>query len=77
MHAWLGRITILLGVVNGGLGLKLAREDGTPRKAYIIVAAVMGALYIITVVITAVLKWRRKPAAVPVAENKVETKVFK
>lgn len=62
MHAWLGRIVMVLGIVNGGLGLKLAEEDGTPRQAYIIVAAIMGALYIVIMGITALMKRRRSKA---------------
>ncbi|KAL3422963.1 integral membrane protein [Phlyctema vagabunda] len=51
LHLWLGRALMALGIVNGGLGLRLSREDGRPRLAYIIIAAIMGGLYIITVVI--------------------------
>jgi hypothetical protein len=62
IHLWLGRVLIVLGVVNGGLGIKLAKQDhdtGDKKQGYTIVAAVMGALYIAIVVITALLKRRR------------------
>lgn len=47
-HIWFGRSMIALGIVNGGLGLALAGDQGIPSRTipYIIVAAVMGAVYI-------------------------------
>lgn len=71
MHTWLGRVCFLLGVVNGGLGLRLARQEGSRRTAYIAVAAVMGVLYITTGVMTALLKRRKRPEVVAVADKKV------
>ncbi|KAF7166258.1 hypothetical protein CNMCM5623_000015 [Aspergillus felis] len=55
VHVWLGRILIILGMVNGGLGLRLA--DNTPggKIAYGVVAGVCGAMYLAWVVYR--LKW--------------------
>ncbi|KIW12072.1 hypothetical protein PV08_09346 [Exophiala spinifera] len=57
-HLWLGRILIVLGIVTGGLGIKLASESPlqtdsqsrTAKIAYAVVAAVMFALYLFFVV---------------------------
>jgi Cytochrome domain of cellobiose dehydrogenase len=55
VHQWLGRILILLGIVNGGLGLRISGEIGSedvPRWsviAYGVAAGVVGLLYIAVV----------------------------
>lgn len=40
-HIWGGRALIVLGIINGGLGLRLADNTTTGRVVYAIVAAVM------------------------------------
>ncbi|KAL2271258.1 hypothetical protein VTJ83DRAFT_629 [Remersonia thermophila] len=45
LHIWYGRILMFLGVVNGGLGLQLARESNGYIVAYSVVAAVVFVLY--------------------------------
>ena len=45
-HIFTGRAGVLLGIVNGGLGLKLADADRSSIIAYGVVAGLMGALYI-------------------------------
>lgn len=57
IHRWLGRIMIILGVVNGGLGLLLSRNTGHGGEkgavvAYSVVAGIVGAFYV------GVLGWR-------------------
>nr|XP_036585690.1 uncharacterized protein CTRU02_04551 [Colletotrichum truncatum]KAF6795741.1 integral membrane protein [Colletotrichum truncatum] len=50
IHIWYGRALIVLGIINGGLGLKLAN---TPNKfviAYAVVAAILGLIWIGTAV---------------------------
>jgi len=49
-HIGIGRIAIILGMVNGGLGLQLAGERGSSVIAYAVVAAVMGFLYIASII---------------------------
>ncbi|RDW94896.1 hypothetical protein BP5796_00659 [Coleophoma crateriformis] len=62
MHLWAGRILIVLGVVNGGIGLQLSREEGTAKNAYIAIAVVVGVIYILTLLITAVFRRRGSKA---------------
>ncbi|KAK0114846.1 hypothetical protein ONS96_013328 [Cadophora gregata f. sp. sojae] len=54
LHIWYGRILMLLAVINGGLGLKLADNTKGGKIAYAVVAAVVGVLY------TGACVWRRK-----------------
>lgn len=73
MHQWIGRILIILGVVNGGLGIKLAKQDhdtGDKKKPYTIVAAVMGSLYIVIVLVMGLVKRRRARGEVKREESK-------
>ena len=39
-HRWWGRVFLVLGAINGGLGLKLAEEDRTPIIVYSVLAGV-------------------------------------
>ena len=51
VHIWVGRLAIVLGMVNGGLGIKLAGNVMTGYKiAYGVVAGVMGVAYLAAVV---------------------------
>lgn len=50
IHIWYGRAIMLFGVVNGGLGLKLAADTHSGEIAYGVVAGVMGVAYIVAVV---------------------------
>jgi len=52
LHIWLGRILILLGIINGGLGLKLAKNASKGQLgAYGAVSGVVGVAYIILVIL--------------------------
>lgn len=53
VHVWYGRAVMILGIVNGGLGLQLASSGNAFKYAYIIVAAVVGAMYIGVVLLKA------------------------
>jgi hypothetical protein len=50
-HIWLGRIIITLGIVNGGLGLKLADNSTYGPIVYAIFAAVAWLIYVVAIVI--------------------------
>lgn len=45
-HIWYGRILIVLGIINGGLGLQLAGARQSLVIAYSVVAAVLFSAYI-------------------------------
>lgn len=47
LHLWNGRVLVILGIVNGGLGLQLAGASDTMKLAYTIVAAVLGGSWLI------------------------------
>ncbi|OBT39967.1 hypothetical protein VE00_09992 [Pseudogymnoascus sp. WSF 3629] len=49
-HVWYGRILILLGMLNGGFGLKLAANSPGGNIAYGVVAGVIGATYVAVIV---------------------------
>ncbi|KAE8849939.1 hypothetical protein PTNB73_01055 [Pyrenophora teres f. teres] len=63
-HIWLGRSTIALGIINGGLGLRLANGRGNSSKggriAYGVVAGLMSAAWIGAMVLG---EMRRKKGA--------------
>ncbi|OLN88565.1 hypothetical protein CCHL11_01979 [Colletotrichum chlorophyti] len=46
VHVWYGRILMLLGIINGGLGLELASSPRSYVIAYSVVAAVVGVAWI-------------------------------
>ncbi|KAL3469176.1 hypothetical protein BJX99DRAFT_81066 [Aspergillus californicus] len=46
IHIWVGRIFLLLGIVNGGTGLKLAGNTTGGKIAYGVVAGVFGVTYV-------------------------------
>lgn len=46
VHIWFGRILMLLGVINGGLGLQLSQERNSLVIAYSVVAGVIFACYL-------------------------------
>jgi sulfite exporter TauE/SafE len=60
LHLWDGRIAIVLGIVNGGLGLRLAGARETLELAYTIVAAIMGGAWVILALISECRRGRKK-----------------
>jgi hypothetical protein len=50
LHIWYGRILMILAVVNGGLGLKLANNSKNGEIAYGVVAGIIGLIYILVTV---------------------------
>ena len=65
VHIWYGRALIIIGIVNGGLGLQLA---GTPRHfciAYIVVACVLATAYVSAFVFGLLRNRRRRAGNVP------------
>ncbi|KAK3713076.1 hypothetical protein LTR37_008761 [Vermiconidia calcicola] len=67
VHIYHGRVAILLGIVNGGLGIQLAGDASKGSTiAYAVIAAIMGVAYIAAVVIG---ERRRKRNAPPSYDN--------
>ena len=60
LHLWDGRIAIVLGIVNGGLGLRLAGAGETLKLAYTIVAAITGGAWVILALLSECRRGRKK-----------------
>jgi hypothetical protein len=58
-HIWIGRVAIVLGMINGGLGLQLARTSKRYVIAYSVVAGVVGLVYVTSIVIGELGRSRR------------------
>ncbi|KAF3940665.1 hypothetical protein ABW19_dt0207261 [Dactylella cylindrospora] len=50
LHTYWGRALVLLGIVNGGLGLELASNSRNGEIAYAVVAGVLGGLWILAAI---------------------------
>lgn len=55
IHRWFGRLMILLGIINAGLGLKIAQGPRGAVIALSIVAGIVGLFYI------GVISWIKRP----------------
>jgi hypothetical protein len=51
-HIWYGRILIIFGVINGGLGLQLANDTTNGEIAYEAVIGAMFVLYVVVILVT-------------------------
>lgn len=51
VHTWLGRAVILCGIINAGLGFKLAANSRGGEIAFGVVAGIVGILYTIVVLL--------------------------
>lgn len=61
-HLWHGRVAILLGMVNGGLGLKLAGVASMGQKiAYGVIAALMAVIYIAAIIVGELRRRKKTP----------------
>lgn len=49
LHVWFGRCVMILGIVNGGLGLMLADSSRAFLISYIVIAAIFAGLYFASV----------------------------
>lgn len=61
MHLWLGRAAITLGIINGGLGLKLANDS--PRAGFIAYGVIAGVVWLVWVTAIVLGEKRRARAA--------------
>jgi hypothetical protein len=62
-HIWLGRIAVTLGIINGGLGLKLADGMGMSSRSGIIAYGVIAGVMWLAWVVASVIGERRKAVA--------------
>ncbi|KAF2503213.1 CBD9-like protein [Lophium mytilinum] len=60
VHIWIGRIAITLGIINGGLGFKLALSDGVGSHSGMIAYAVIAAIAWLLMVLATIFGERRK-----------------
>lgn len=58
-HIWVGRIAIILGIINGGLGMELSGVSTAYMIVYSILAGVMGSAYLGAIVYGEVLRKRK------------------
>ena len=56
VHMWLGRALIILGVINGGLGLQWADNTTKGEIAYGVIAGIVGVVYLLVLAFA----WNRK-----------------
>ncbi|KAJ5888466.1 hypothetical protein N7495_008507 [Penicillium taxi] len=56
VHIWYGRVLILLGIINGGLGLQLAANSTGGTIAYGVVGGIFGVL----IIVLAITRERKK-----------------
>lgn len=68
-HIFTGRIAVILGMINGGLGLQLADAGRASKIAYGVLAGLMGIVYL-GVAVFGELKRDRKPADTAAREPK-------
>jgi hypothetical protein len=69
-HIWVGRIAVTLGIINGGLGLKLADSMGMSSRGGIIAYGVVaGLMWLAWVAASVVGERRRKSRGVAVGEG--------
>ncbi|CAM1506972.1 Fc.00g066130.m01.CDS01 [Cosmosporella sp. VM-42] len=64
-HIWYGRILIVLGIVNGGLGLDLAGGPTSFTIAYSVVAGIVSVLYIAGALFGGMKKTKREKIVSP------------
>ena len=63
IHIWYGRILIVLGIINGGLGVQLAANWTNGQMAvYVVVACIVGAAYFVVLGWWCWVKRREKKA---------------
>ena len=67
MHVWTGRVLIVAGIVNGGLGIRLAsfspfQTDSTTRKAKIAYGVAAGAMFALYACLVIIFEIRRRKA---------------
>jgi hypothetical protein len=69
-HIWFGRIVIILGIVNGGIGLgpELANASRGWVITYLVVVAIMAALYALFYLLKERSREVRRQKSIPLKE---------
>jgi predicted permease len=62
-HLWLGRVVITLGMINGGMGLRLADRMNMSSRAGIIAYSVVAGIMWLAWVVSSILGERRRRTA--------------
>lgn len=64
-HIWFGRIAIILGIVNGGLGLGLAKRTGfmAPSESAVIGYSVVAGFFGLAYILAAILGERKRTSS--------------
>lgn len=71
-HVWYGRGLILLGIINGGLGLRLAANTTRGEAAYGAVGGLFGIAVILVVILFETEKLPRWTRSKPTSEQEME-----
>ena len=75
-HIWLGRIAIVMGMLNGGFGLMLAGlTDMGYLAAYSVVAGVVGTVYVATIIYGETIRKKQPHSAVSTVGQKHQNNV--
>lgn len=72
-HIWIGRIAIVLGMINGGLGLQLGGVSTRYVIAYSVVAGVFGLAYIVSIVYGELARSRRQSTPASSEHEKIKS----
>ncbi|OTB08569.1 hypothetical protein M426DRAFT_262081 [Hypoxylon sp. CI-4A] len=70
LHIWVGRIALTLGIINGGVGLRLANASEDAKIAYSVIAAVIWLLWLFIAVIREVRSGKKD------LEHGIETRSY-
>jgi hypothetical protein len=68
-HIWWGRLLLLLGAINGGLGLQLAGASNASIIAYSVIAGFFWLLYVCVALITSLRRRRHSGTPMRHKEN--------
>ncbi|KAK4169912.1 hypothetical protein QBC43DRAFT_329486 [Cladorrhinum sp. PSN259] len=60
LHLLNGRVGVTVGIINGGLGLNLARASNRRKRVYIIVAAVVWVLWMVVAIVAELKRFRNR-----------------
>lgn len=65
LHLWNGRLSITLGIINGGLGIQIANPPSSFKIAYMVVAVVMWSLWLFAAVMGEIRRLKPRTSEEP------------